>query len=121
MYDKVKNALELTPLFRERRYRGHFILIMALREVGAVDINTKIKTGDEVVLKVGSPLKSEPFENVVSSCESITRTWRKILRENENLRGQDYDQKDELENDTLEDLGYKPLTNAQADKALKDI
>lgn len=121
MEEKVKQALESVPQFRERRYRAHFILIMALREVGAIDKDVKVKTGDSVTLTVGSIGKPDSFEKLVPMCESITRVWRKVLSENEALRGSDYSDKTDLEIEKLEELNYFPLTSSEADKLLKEI
>lgn len=50
----------------------------------------------------------EIMADMVGEILSLDRKWRKILEENPDLRGTDYEQKDILEQQAQINLGYEP-------------
>lgn len=111
--DEILEKLKNYPRFRERKEKDIFISILVARKLGLVQGEVKPST------TVSIPFTEYP--KFLQLSRTYDRYWRAILKSNESMRGTDYDQKEDLENDTLEDLGYKPLTASQADKALKEI
>jgi len=49
----------------------------------------------------------ELLPQLVKNTLTFDRAWRKVLKDNPELRGTDYDQKDDLEEEVLEELGYR--------------
>lgn len=49
----------------------------------------------------------ELLPQLVKNTLTFDRAWRKVLKDNPELRGADYDQKDDLEEEVLEELGYR--------------
>lgn len=47
------------------------------------------------------------MEEIVKEVNSLDREWRKILEENPELRGTDYNKKKEAVDRKLKELGYK--------------
>lgn len=106
MYEEVKKVLEDVPQFRERRFRGHFIFIMALRNAGV--ITGKVKSGDIVNIVVGNRTNPGAFAKIPSLCESYVREWRACMKDYPTLRGSDYNDKTILEQEKQITLGYEP-------------
>lgn len=48
----------------------------------------------------------EGLAAAVQDYASMDRAWRKSLEEHPELRGEDYDSKDQLEAETMNNLGY---------------
>lgn len=95
-YDLVKSKLEGFPLFRERSHRGVFLTKLALRETGL-----ELKAID-------TPLSLQELTDFAMKYATYERAWRDVLSNNENahLRGNDYDNKTDLEIKKREELGY---------------
>lgn len=53
-------------------------------------------------------LPKQMVADMVGEVLSLDRKWRKILEENPNLRGEDYDEKVILEQEAQIKLGYEP-------------
>lgn len=90
MYERIKNYLIAEPRSRERQ----------LHQRGMVNL----------LLEDYPELKELPKEKLVDFChdfESYCRIWRKVLSENENLRGTDYYDKIRLEQEKQIELGYE--------------
>ena len=56
-------------------------------------------------------LPKNHMADMVGEILSLDRKWRKILEENEDLRGTDYKEKDILEQNKMLELGYEPGYN----------
>jgi hypothetical protein len=90
MYEEIKNYLEKEPRSRER----------SLHQRGMVNL----------LLDKYPDLFPVPKDKLVDFChdfESYCRIWRKVLSENENLRGQDYETKQIMEQEYQIGLGYE--------------
>jgi hypothetical protein len=113
----VKQKLEATPQFRERRHRDHFLNILAGREIGMIE--GTVKSGDVLSVSIE---KLKKFGSVYGSYE---RAWRQVTEQNVDLRGTDYSQKEELEQEKKMELGYesqyKAYTPQQAEKYFNEL
>lgn len=56
-------------------------------------------------------ISKDKITDMVGEILSLDRKWRKILEENEDLRGTDYKEKDILEQNKMLELGYEPGYN----------
>lgn len=91
MYERIKNYLLGEPRARER----------TLHQRGMVNL----------LLESYPEMKSISKEKLVDFChdfESHCRIWRKVLEENPELRGKDYDTKERVEQEYMLNLGYQP-------------
>lgn len=93
--DKVVAYLELEPLFRERKNKDRGIVNILMGKYQS--LFRLIERGD---------LTKEEVVAIVQDYGSMDRSWRKALEEREDLRGKDYDEKDELERRKMAELGY---------------
>lgn len=99
IYDHIKRKLESTPSARERRFRDQHLVDLILEKHGKhsmfVDINFLPEFAKDFV--------------------SYERVWRQVLQNEESLRGDDYGDKEVLEQQVQIDLdyqaGYKQLVN----------
>jgi hypothetical protein len=89
----VKSYLEENPFFRERRNRARGIARMLIEKHNLLNMSENI------------------LEVAIIEADSYSRAWRKILSENTELRGADYDAKYHLEDEHLQALGYAPKHN----------
>lgn len=111
--DEILDKLKNFPRFRERKEKDIFIAILVARKLGLVQGEVKPST------TVAIPFTEYP--KFLQLSRTYDRYWRKCTLEHEELRGLDWSQGENLEDNVLQDLGYKPLTASQADKALKEI
>lgn len=91
MYEDILNYLKEEPKARERR----------LHQRGMVNL----------LLQDYPELKEIPKDKLVEFChsfESYCRIWRKVLEENPEVRGKDYDTKRIVEENYQIGLGYEP-------------
>ena len=91
MYQEIYNYLTEEPKARERH----------LHQRGMVNL----------LLEKYPELKEIPKDKLVDFChdfESYCRIWRKVVEENESLRGKDYDTKQEVEENYQLKIGYEP-------------
>lgn len=93
--DKLKEDLT----FRERRNKDLGIVDLLIDRWG---LRNQIDEG---------VLSKDRILAMVQDYASMDRMWRMILREDENLRGTDYDDKDKLEAETMQSLGYRGPTD----------
>lgn len=107
-YEEVKNALEAVTLFRERKYRSHYLMIMAMRSSGMLDKGQKVASGDVISVTIGSITNPGAFAKLGPEYGSYEREWRAVLKENAHLRGSDYGDGETLEQEKQLDLGYQP-------------
>jgi len=97
MYEEIKNKLKDFPKFRERRFRVEYLTILSLR-----------KLGFEKKVKNGSTLSLEELAEFAPTYVSYERIWRWVLRDFPDLRGKDYDTKEEVEQEKMLKMGYEP-------------
>ena len=94
MYERIKNYLIAEPRARER----------TLHQRGMVNL----------LLEDYPELQEIPKDKLVDFChdfESYCRIWRKVLSENPELRGKDYDTKEIIEQEYQMKIGYEPNYN----------
>ncbi len=91
--EEVKLKLEQHPIFRERKTRGKYLSILALR-----------KLYGEANLPSGAT--PEQLAEFAVTFETYNRAWRKCLEEYPHLQGTDYTQKTDLEIKKLKELNY---------------
>ncbi len=89
-YDSLKKLLEEHERGRERKHKNEF-LAFVLR-----------KKHSHIFTEITNLRISEFIGDVLSA----DRMWRKVLEENESLRGKDYDDKHALEAEAKHGLGY---------------
>ena len=90
-YELVKSLLEEQPRGRLRANKNKAIAYL-------------IRKKYQQLFQVDNNLVAD----IIAEASSLDRAWRQVLQENENLRGQDYSQKDELEEVRQLELGYEP-------------
>jgi Zn-dependent M32 family carboxypeptidase len=88
----VKNYLEEEPRARERKNKNRGLAHLLKRRYPSI-----------------SHLPNQYIEDIVHDTLVMDRAWRKILEDNENLRGKDYAEKDILEDEVQIDLEYGPV------------
>lgn len=100
MYEEIRQKLMSFPEFRERRFRERYLCKLALRNCGC----------EEKFLK--SILTLDELADFAHTFMSYDRIWRLVLKENPELRGQDYGLEDGtkaiLEEQKMLKLGYEP-------------
>ena len=85
--EKIEKYLESNPVFRERRNKNRMIAGILKSQFGLQDsLNT--------------------VEAVAVEASSLDRAWRKALQDRPELRGDDYQSKQSLENKSRIELGY---------------
>jgi serine/threonine-protein kinase RIO1 len=94
--DTVMDYLESEPRFRERKNKDR----------GMVNLLAKKYHKLKEVVEMGL-IDKETVIAIIQDYASMDRAWRQALEKNPRLRGTDYDQKEELENKKLEELGYR--------------
>lgn len=87
LYEKIKYYLEGEPKARERSNKNRAI-------------------GNLISKQYGLEIDKAKMSDMVGEILSADRAWRKVLEENESLRGSDYQMKDELEINKQRELGY---------------
>jgi hypothetical protein len=93
--DTVMEYLVAEPKFRERRNKDRGMVNLLMKKYH------KLKE----VIDMGL-IDKETVINMIQDYASMDRAWRQALEKNPRLRGTDYDQKEELENKKMEELGY---------------
>lgn len=93
----IEAYLEEQPLARERSNKDRAIVNVLLRDNKFFPIAQQIKR-KEIDIKL--------LTLFVQDYNSTDRAWRKVLEERPELRGKDYENKDELESETRKQLGY---------------
>ncbi len=88
--DLTKECLEKVPASRERKNRSKLVWWVLQRETNGFDSMNK-----------------ELFCELFTKGESISRWARKLQEENPELRGTDYEEKERLEQEKQEELGYQ--------------
>ena len=86
--DVIEN-LERIPAFRERKNKNKYIALI---------LEAKYAT------RFGASMNT--LEALICDAASYDRAWRQALEQRPDLRGSDYEKKDDLENKKLEELGY---------------
>lgn len=96
-YELVKSKLENFPDFRERKWRGKYLAILALRE-----------TGLENRHKENQVIDISEMAGFAIAYASLERAWRKVLKDFPALQGKDYNDKQALEEEKMLELEYVP-------------
>lgn len=91
IYDEIKGCLERSARARERKNKNKFLAWFL-----------------EKKYMVSLGLNQDQLANLIVDAGSYDRAWRKILQENPELRGKDYDDKEVLEQEKQLELGYMP-------------
>ena len=99
----IEEYLEQEPKARERKNKDKAIVNVLVRRVGFFTIMKAMKEGH---------ITHERLVAFVQAHNSTDRAWRKVLEERPELRGSDYAQKEELEEDVQAQLGY-PVKNKE--------
>ena len=92
--NELTEYLEDQPLARERKNKDRAIVNLLLRRY----------PGIARACELGVTSKEE-VTNFVKEHNSYDRGWRKVTGDRPDLRGKDYDEKAELEDRKLEELG----------------
>ncbi len=90
MYELIKNYLTEEPRARERHLRDRAMVNLLLR---------KYKLEE---------LSKDKLVDFCHDFESYCRIWRKVVEENKELRGKDYNTKEITEQNYLLKVGYEP-------------
>jgi|GEM_PF-2498231 len=96
-YGIVQKKLEDFTQFRERRFRGTYLAILTLRELGLED------RLEGVIYKIALP-ELVSFGRIY---DSYRHAWGDVTREIKSLRGSDYGDSEELEQEEEINLGYE--------------
>ena len=89
MYEEIKKYLEKSLSARERKNKNKFIAWFLIHKL-------KLEISEELL------------EDIIVRANNYDRTWRKILQDNEHLRGKDYNDLIKLEQEKQIELGYEP-------------
>lgn len=88
MKQEIINYLETEPRFRERSAKWRGIADLLIKQYN-LDIDRR------------------KLADIIADGSSADRAWRMALKEKPSLRGSDYQDKDELEENYQRELGYK--------------
>ena len=91
IYKQIFNYLNIEPRARERKNYSRAMINLLLENY--------------------PELKELPKDKLVDFCrdfESYARIWRKVVEENKDLRGKDYNTKDKMEGEYQINIGYEP-------------
>lgn len=97
IYEEVKTQLEKYPTARERAKKNRFIAWLLDKTY-----NWKL-----------AGLNVEAMENLLKDAATYDRAWRKVLQDEEHLRGSDYEDKTMLEKEKQIELGYGESSTPQ--------
>ena len=92
-YEQIKLLLENEPKGRLRANKNKAIAYL-------------IRKKYQQLFQIDNNLVAD----IIAEASSLDRAWRQVLQENENLRGSDYAQKDELEELKQQELGYPQVS-----------
>lgn len=95
IYDEVVHYLENNPKFRERKYRGHLLCNLALRATG---LGNKYSRGEK--------LSVQEMCDFAVKFDSYRHAWTDVTKDVISLRGEDYEDKEMLEQNKLIEMGY---------------
>lgn len=90
----VEDYLIQEPKFRERTAKDRGIVNLLVNRYG---LHYAIERGE---------ITKDRIIALVQDYATMDRAWRKTLQERSDLRGTDYDEKDDLEAEVCEQLGY---------------
>jgi len=107
--EDITKYLEREPRFRERKNKDRGIINLILKRYPT------LKMAPESCF-----ITKEVLVAIVQDYASLDRWWRKVLEVREDLRGSDYDEKDNLEADHMENLGYNRPTHIGPGEALEE-
>lgn len=91
-YDKIKRLLEEKVEARERKNKNRAIAFLLVNKYPQL-----------------KEINRETLITIVKDVNGLDRAWRKVLEDNESLRGSDYDKNDNkkiLQQEVMLELGY---------------
>lgn len=106
LHEKVLQFLIKDERFRERKNKNKGICILL------AEIHPQIILPVRITLDV--------MAEVVKDYATMDRHWRQILEEKKELRGSDYDEKEKLEKNKKEELGYNVKKEVVTNNQYKD-
>lgn len=89
MKQEILSYLKLEPRFRERKAKWRGI-------------------ADLLIEKYKLDIDRRKLAEIIADGSTADRSWRMALKENPDLRGSDYEDKDILEQEKMLELGYQP-------------
>lgn len=92
IFSEVKEKLEKFPQFRERKQRPPFLAKLALR---SIKLETEYKNRF---------LSLEELSQFAIKYATYERNWREVTMKYEHLRGKDYEEKADIENQFINQL-----------------
>lgn len=95
-YSIIKSKLEAFKDFRERRFRGKYLMKLALREMGC-----------EKKYYEGLQLTEEEMIEFAKKYDTYRHEWDCVMRDEIILRGLDYDDKKKIVQKKLIEFGYE--------------
>lgn len=96
IFDQIKEKLEAEPRLRERRFSRNWLAESALEDAGLL---TKwIST---------NPFSLDDLLNFYMKYDTRRHEYSKVQKEHKNLRGEDYEDKKELNQQVQIDRGYE--------------
>lgn len=93
----ITQKLKEHPLFRERSKRDRYLTIITLREID-VEVPAKLPVGFKLNLDL------ETMTKFAVKYGTAQRIWREILMKTESLRGKDWEERAELEQNFVRNL-----------------
>lgn len=93
----ITQKLKEHPLFRERSKRDRYLTIISLRDIG-VEVPTRLPVDFKLNLDL------ETLTKFAVRYGTAQRIWREILMKNESLRGKDWQERAELEQQFVSNL-----------------
>jgi hypothetical protein len=107
----ITHKLEAIPKFRERSRKNIGLATIVAHEFGFTFEFYDDRVGAKFVHSNGSSLDQNVFINMLTTYATMDRAWRKVMKDNPNLRGTDYSKKTKLVQDKLISLEYQPGFN----------
>lgn len=96
IYNRIKERLEALPVLRERRFSRDYLMESALEDCGLLQ-----KWID------GRSLSLKDLQALCSKHDSWRHEWDAVVRENKELRGEDYKDGKALAQEKQIEFGYQ--------------
>lgn len=96
IYEEMVHYLENNPKFRERKYRGHLLCNLALK---STELGNKYSRGEKLTI--------QEMCDFAVKFDSYRHAWTDVTKDIPEMRGGDWEEKNELELKKLKELGYR--------------